>query len=334
MKKKIILSYDYELFFGDKSGTVEKSLIIPTNRLLDCMESVGYRGNFFVDWQMLKYLKEMRTERTDADYNLIHNQLKDIVKRGHRIELHIHPHWVDAKYKGDGTWDFSDFRHYSLNSFSEDEVVQMFEEGTALLTSIAKEVDPDYKIVAFRAGGWAVQPFHVLNKAFQKTGITIESSVIRGAFADNEGSYYDFRNAPNSIKGYYHFENDVCKEVDNGQYIEVPISSVKLDYTYKTIRKIYSYFFGRTISLTDGTHLRTETSFISKAKRKSNSMPLTLSRVNPINVIINQWRSHAEISCYIDHPKDFTNLTEKSVLALSIIRKESILYSDILNNLK
>ena len=137
-KKKIILSYDYELFFGDRSGTVLRSLIEPTNLLLDAMDSVSFKGNFFVDWQMLKYLKEANTERTLADHQLIIDQLKDMVYRGHRIELHIHPHWVDAKYNGDGTWDFSEFRHYSLNSFSEKEIVDMFVEGTNLLTNIAR----------------------------------------------------------------------------------------------------------------------------------------------------------------------------------------------------
>ena len=66
---------------------------------------------------------------TISDYNLIVSQLKDIVRRGHRIELHIHPHWVNAKYNNDGTWDFSDYSHYSLNSFSQEEIMQMFVEG-------------------------------------------------------------------------------------------------------------------------------------------------------------------------------------------------------------
>ena len=96
-KKKVILSFDYELFFGDKSGTVQKTLIEPTNAILDAMDSVGFKGNFFVDWQMLKYLNEEKTERTLADYHIIKEQLKYMVSRGHRIELHIHPHWVDAK---------------------------------------------------------------------------------------------------------------------------------------------------------------------------------------------------------------------------------------------
>ena len=142
------------------------------------MDSVGFQGNFFVDWQMLKYLKEVNTKKTIFDLNMIINQLKDIIERGHRIELHIHPHWIDAKYNGDGTWNFSDFQHYSLNRFTEEEIIDMFVEGTSLLTSIAHEVDLEYKIVAFRAGGWAVQPFSLLKKAFNKSGIKIDSSVV------------------------------------------------------------------------------------------------------------------------------------------------------------
>ena len=126
-RKKIILSYDYELFFGDKSGTVLKSIIQPTYKLLDAIESVGLKGSFFVDWQMLKNLKEANTERTLSDLRMIVDQIHDIIRRGHRIELHMHPHWVNAKYNGDGTWDFSDFSHYMLSTFSvEDRLYSLF----------------------------------------------------------------------------------------------------------------------------------------------------------------------------------------------------------------
>ena len=130
-KKKVILSFDYELFFGDRSGTVQKSIIEPTYKILDALDSVGAKGNFFIDWLMLKYLDLEKDERCRRDHDAIVEQLKDMVRRGHRIELHIHPHWVDAKYNGDGTWDFSEFRHYMLSTFSEEQIVRMFEEGVA-----------------------------------------------------------------------------------------------------------------------------------------------------------------------------------------------------------
>ena len=45
MKKKILLSFDYELFFGIRSGTVYNTLIVPTNKLLDFMDLYNLKGN-------------------------------------------------------------------------------------------------------------------------------------------------------------------------------------------------------------------------------------------------------------------------------------------------
>ena len=89
--RTIILSYDYEIFFGDKSGTIEKTLIVPTNFLLNKMDELEIKGNFFIDYLMLKYLRKVDTERTNRDIQLIETQIKDIVRRGHRIELHFPP---------------------------------------------------------------------------------------------------------------------------------------------------------------------------------------------------------------------------------------------------
>ena len=77
--RTIILSYDYEIFFGDKSGTIERSLIVPTNFLLDKMDELGIKGNFFIDYLMLKCLRKIDTERTARDIQLIETQIKDIV---------------------------------------------------------------------------------------------------------------------------------------------------------------------------------------------------------------------------------------------------------------
>ena len=59
--RTIILSYDYEIFFGDKSGTIEKTLIVPTNFLLNKMDELEIKGNFFIDYLMLKYLRKVYT---------------------------------------------------------------------------------------------------------------------------------------------------------------------------------------------------------------------------------------------------------------------------------
>ena len=55
--KRAILSFDYELFFGDKSGTVQRTLIEPTNIMLNVLDEVGAQATFFVDYLMKKHLR-------------------------------------------------------------------------------------------------------------------------------------------------------------------------------------------------------------------------------------------------------------------------------------
>ena len=326
-KKKIILSFDYELLFGDCSGTVQKTLIEPTNQLLDAMDSVGFKGNFFVDWQMLKYLKEEGNVRTDSDYAFIESQLKDIIRRGHRIELHIHPHWVDAKYNGDGTWDFSDFKHYCLNSFTEEEIVGLFEEGTELLTNIAREVDPFYEIVAFRAGGWAIQPFQLLRPAFEKVGIKIDSSTMSGVKIITDYSSCDFINIPVSSKGYYNFADEVEKEDSEGKFIEVPISSVKLPFMSRVIGRLLRYFSSPAYPMTDGTHTRSNDNpdrWFVPTKRAV----CTFSAYHPVDGVLRLVNSDSDMLCYIDHPKDYSKYTVKGIRMISKYAN-SLLYKDL-----
>ena len=302
MKKYIIFSYDYELFFGKKSGTVLETLIKPTNLLLDGMDKYGFKGNFFVDWQMLKYLKQEGSKRTLSDYNLIVSQLREIIKRGHRIELHIHPHWVDAKYNGDGTWDFSNYYHYSLNSFSQEEILEMFLEGKSLLTSIARTVDPHYDICAFRAGGWAVQPFDKLKQAYLATGLKIDSSVAYAAYYKCKYYYYDFRKSFLKKMDFYNFNDDVLKNEKNGLFTEVPISVYKRSIWLKIIDKIYRMYSKKSYSVTDGTHKRDD---LPPAEKNKYSM-VSMSRISPLTAFISTLICGHRVITLIDHPKDYS----------------------------
>lgn len=232
MKKKIIISFDYELFFGDNPGTVQGSLVGPTNQILEALRYANGKATFFVDYLMLKYMLR-ENDTTKADAALIIEQLKEIVRQGSRIELHLHPHWVDAKYH-DGNWDFSDFSHYCLSSFQKEEITQMFVEGTDFLEKIAREVDPSYKIVAYRAGGWAVLPFNKMKEGFLKAGIKVDSSVMQGAIIESNGIKLDFTNSP--IKAVYRFNEDVLKDEENGPFIESQICSFRSN--------IFSYIYG------------------------------------------------------------------------------------------
>ena len=50
---KIAFTWDYEMFFGHKSGSVNRCMIEPTNRLLEISRRYNSKFTFFVDTGML-----------------------------------------------------------------------------------------------------------------------------------------------------------------------------------------------------------------------------------------------------------------------------------------
>ena len=112
MKKPCLLTFDYELFFKE-SGTPQACLLAPTYDLLTLLDKTGGKVTFFIDALYLRRLQEAR-EHAET-YAWIESQIKTMVEKGHRIELHLHPHWLDATWNtSKESWDFpSLFRHQS-----------------------------------------------------------------------------------------------------------------------------------------------------------------------------------------------------------------------------
>ena len=99
-KKQVLITFDYELFLGNRSGSVDDCLIKPTNQILDVIEKHGERAIFFVDTTHLLTL-EKYAEKYDAcsnDLETVSAHIASISKRGHEIFPHLHPHWLDAEY--------------------------------------------------------------------------------------------------------------------------------------------------------------------------------------------------------------------------------------------
>jgi hypothetical protein len=210
---KIAITWDYELFFGEQSGSVEKCMLEPGIRLLDIAQKNGAKFTFFVDAGMLVLgEKEPSFEQELTD---IQKQISKWDNLGHETGLHIHPHWEDATWENG--WKF-DLKRYKLADFNEVEIEQIFDRYLTSLQNLSKE-----KIVSYRAGGWCIQPFSKLKSSFLKHQIKIESSIFQGGKNTTLPYNYDFTNAPQKEKWF--FENHECEEVENGAFLEIPIAS-------------------------------------------------------------------------------------------------------------
>ncbi len=227
----IFLTFDYELFFGTPTGSPEKCILSPTEKLIKIASKQQVRFTFFVDIGYLIQLKKwgQRYPKLSKTYEDIAAQIKTLMAEGHDIQLHIHPHWETAKYIK-GEWEFTMDNNYKLVDFTDEEV-----ESIVLTYKSALEEITGQKINGFRAGGWCLQPFKKFSSLFKKAGISIDSTVFQGGHLETKHYYFDFRKAPD--KGRYKFENDLCIEKEDGSFLELPIGGYK--YTPDFFWRLY-----------------------------------------------------------------------------------------------
>lgn len=217
---QVMLTFDYELFFGEHTGTVRKCMLEPTDRLLDLSEKFQVPMTFFVDVGFLMKLNQYRETYAELseDYRLISDQLRRMQHLGCDIQLHIHPHWEKSHYDGN-QWMVNTSGCYKLSDFPQAEIDRIIQSYYDFLVNLTGT-----KPKAFRAGGWCVQPFSLLKKTFLEKGIHVDSSVFPGG--KFESAHYDFDFT--SVARYtssYRFDSDVCIQDTVGAFREVPIAS-------------------------------------------------------------------------------------------------------------
>jgi len=211
---KIAFTWDYELFFGDKSGSVDKCMLSPTEKLLEIADKHQAKFTFFTDIGFLSKAKELNV--CGKETKLVESQILKWDQLGHETGLHIHPHWEDAVYKNNH-WHF-DLKRYKLADFSDTEAADVVRKYGAILQSKVQQV-----ITSYRAGGWCIQPFQPIAKPLSELGIRLDSSVFSGGRNDNGPYGYNFTKAPRKEK--WNFETEECVEVESGSFVELPIAA-------------------------------------------------------------------------------------------------------------
>jgi hypothetical protein len=218
----VVLSLDYEVFFGRGSGRVTETVLEPSDALARLAQRHGARLVFFVDACWLVRMREeaRRVTALAADLYRVLRQLERFAAAGHELQLHLHPHWRDAHWAGDG-WRL-DLSRFRLHDFAPADIHDIVHEGATVLRSLAGR----QPVTAFRAGGWSIQPFPTLRPALRAAGILIDSTVFAGGLQTDGTQRYDFRRAPR--RSFWRFENDPLVPDPEGGFLEVPIASQSL----------------------------------------------------------------------------------------------------------
>lgn len=226
-ERQVLLTFDYELFLGERSGTVDNCILKPTAMIIQLLEKHRLKkALFFVDTTYLMRLAEQTAPEARNDYQRVFDQLVSLLKKGHLIFPHLHPHWIDAVYIPEqNQWDLSDTSKYRFHSIPLDTRKQLFAFSIQLICEIQLKAGVHYAINAYRAGGWCIQPFEDFRPFFEKHQIVHEFSVLKHFENHSRNIYYDYRNVPN--RSIYRFDSQIEKEVPDGPFLEYSISSIR-----------------------------------------------------------------------------------------------------------
>lgn len=240
MQKQLLITFDYELFLGKRSGFVDESMIFPTKRLLKILNKYGIHSVFFIDTVYLLRLQEMalRNQSCKDDFNKISQQLCELVEQGHYVYPHIHPHWLDAEYLSDkNSWSLNNTSRYRFHKISFEDRNKIFDGSIHLLKSIIHPKFPSYLVNGHRAGGWCIQPFSDYKPFYEKHQIIYDFSVISGFYQFTDAQHFDFSKAPS--KDIYKFNDDVCEEVPDGPFTQFNISSIEIGAMLNICNKLW-----------------------------------------------------------------------------------------------
>lgn len=224
--KKVILTVDYEVF-GNGTGDVKTHVVEPAAKLMRLGEQFKVPITFFVQVEELcAYEKFGSALYKDLGYrpaDLIRTQIREMIQRGHDVQLHIHPQWVNARYEN-RRWFLQEGMYCIDNLFNNlDDTVRYLREKKEILDSMISFSDTGRKISAYRAGAFCAQPGRFLIDALIKNGIQYETSLVKGLHRTNGQRAMDYRSVPE--KGAWRIGTDVSEEDLNGKLIEVPIAS-------------------------------------------------------------------------------------------------------------
>lgn len=224
----ICFTADHELFFGENKVSEEKVFIQPTYRLMEILERFNIPLCLMTDVCSIFRYRELQI---DSNYpELMEEQLRQAIARGHDVQLHIHPHWLTSKYI-DGKWYFNK-DSYRLHSFGFDQndpqcAQKIIADGKNYLIRLLTPIDSEYDCIAFRAGGWCIQPEKEILEALIKENIVIDTTVYYGGYNSNPIKFYNFRKVPQKASWWIDPQKGLNYEAKKakGNLLEVPIGS-------------------------------------------------------------------------------------------------------------
>lgn len=170
MSKIIILFQDDWELKGNGVGNVADLQYLPLLFLLDLAKTYNIKLNFMVEvLQQIAFRTFSQHNRNiKIQANLWDECVLMMKERGHDVQLHLHPQWHQCRYERDF---FLLNDNWNIATYPSSERKSMIESGVAYLIDLITPIDPSYRVIAFKAGSWALQPSKGILEELESFGI-------------------------------------------------------------------------------------------------------------------------------------------------------------------
>ena len=328
---KVIFTSDYEIH-GNGDGCPYELMVEPTYRMLRQFDEYGAKLTIMADIAEILKFKEYADEhgRDDYHYGKIVDQLRDAIRRGHDVQLHIHSSYFNARHER-GRWvqDWSEYNFAGLKPERLNEVIRI---GKEFLESMLRPVNPNYCCEVFRAANWSVSPSENVVRALVENGIKIDTSVFKYGRRDGLVNF-DYSNACSGLVPWKASKDDICVPDATSELFEFPIySENRWVGAFLTPQRIYRACVSRVHRVSD---YNGDPATNQAGRAKSNQVPFIksnwLTRKHAWKADFNQCSGRqlnaalrrAQVQCIgaasdlpfvlIGHSKLFTRFNERSL---------------------
>lgn len=323
----LCLTFDHEIFFGNNFCSEEEILFQPTYKIMQVLCDNDVSGTFFTDvCSVFKYeslgLYDYPTRMAE--------QLKSLFLNKQDIQLHIHSHWYKT-IRTETAWNF-DKESYRIHTFGFDEsdsisAGKIIKDGKKYLEKLLREVDESYQCIAFRAGGFCVQPEGKLLRILNQNGIVIDSSIAKNLSAKTEIHSYSFKGLPSELNWWINPEKGIAVSAppNKRNMFEVPIGTLN--------KKPLKWYLSRAnqpfSDSIKGTYLSFDFKKKSKAERYINWLASLWS--TPLTLSLDNFRSDILIRMVQEYIKDYD--CEKNEYYVSVLCHPKLMGNDRIINM-
>lgn len=188
MKKFVVLIEDDFEVMGNGLGNVAHLQYLPALSLINIANKYNVKITFMVDVAHQLVLRaNMQHPEIRVQAKLWDETVLLLKEYGHDIQLHLHPQWLNAKYEN-GHFYLSD--NWNLGRCTPIDQHRLITESVEYLNNLLVNKFPEYKVCAYKAGSWGMQPSSNLQAEFEKVGINIMMGVRQGLEIPSQGVDY------------------------------------------------------------------------------------------------------------------------------------------------